>query len=287
MDMSDYFKHARKLLRKRWDFFKWFAFIFVFLFFSCSSLTGKVMEKPFDLKGPAKQVETLTEAGKILLKLETTNNKLKTFKGLGRIKLWNKGKLQTARVAWIGSRQGKLRFEIFSIPGQPSISLSSDGKYFYVISHAKRRFYKKRSTDASLKKIIFIPVKSIDIIALLAGRVPVHEHNDAAIERNESGEGYVLILNNNRADTIERLYLDDSKTKVYKIEMFDTSGILVYKAIFSRMQNINGYRVPLKLVISNDDVVFSLIIDKYWTDVKVSPSIFVLALPESEPEKDL
>ena len=183
MDMSDYFKHARKLLRKRWDFFKWLVFIFVFLFFSCSSLTGKVMEKPFDLKGQAKQVETLTEAGKILLKLETTNNKLKTFKGLGRIKLWNKGKLQTARVAWIGSRQGKLRFEIFSIPGQPSISLSSDGKYFYVISHAKHRFYKKQSTDASLKKIILIPVKSIDIIALLAGRAPVHEHNDATIER--------------------------------------------------------------------------------------------------------
>ncbi len=285
--MSDYFKYVRKLLRKRWDFFKWFVFIFVFLFSSCSSITGKVMEKPFDLKSPAKQEETLAEVGKILLKLETTNNKLKTFKGIGRIKLWNRGKLQTARVAWIGSRQGKLRFEIFSIPGQPSISLSSDGKYFYVISHAKRRFYKKQSTDASLKKIILIPVKSIDIIALLAGRAPIHEYNDAAIERDESGDGYVLILNNNRADTLEKIYLDDSKTKVYKVEIFDKTGILVYKAIFNRMQNIKGYRVPLKLVISNDDVVFSLFIDKYWADVKVSPSIFVLALPESEPEKDL
>jgi len=287
MDMSDYFKHARKLLKKRWDFFKWLVFIFVFLFFSCSSLTGKVMEKPFDLKGPAKQEEALAEVRKILLKLETTNNKLNTFKGLGRIKLWNRGKLQTARVAWIGSRQGKLRFEIFSIPGQPSISLSNDGKYFYVISHAKRHFYKKQSSDASLKKIILIPVKSIDIIELLAGRAPVHEHNDAAIERNKSGDGYVLILNNNRANTLEKIYLDDSKTKVYRVEMFDKTGILVYKAIFNRMQNIKGYRVPLKLVISNDDVVFSLIIDKYWADVKVSPSIFVLALPESEPEKDL
>ena len=41
------------------------------------------------------------------------------------------------------------------------------------------------------------------------------------------------------------------------------------------------------VVISNDDVVFSLNIHKYWADVNVSPSMFVLAPPESEQGKDL
>lgn len=285
--MSDYLKHPRKLTRKRWHLFKWVLFICVLWFVACSSLSGKVVEKPFDLKSPAKQLETLTETRKILLGLEKTNNKLKTFKGLGKIKLWNKGKLRTARVAWIGSRQGKLRIEIFSIPGQPAISISNDGKYLYFISHAKHRFYKKRSPDASLKKIFLIPIKSIDVVSLLAGRTPLHKHHDSVLKKDDSGEGYVLILKNNRAGNLERIYLDNSKTKVYMVEMFDTSGIFVYRAIFNRMQNINGFRVPSKLVISNDDVVFSLIIHKYWADVNVSPSMFVLAPPESEQEKDL
>ncbi len=275
-------KNYRFVKNEHFSKVSWLAFVSVFYFFACSSLTDKVTQKPYDLKGTAGQAETLREARKILLELETTNNKLKTFKGLGKIKLWNKGKLQTSRAAWIGSRQGKLRIDLFSVPGQPFVSLSSDGKHLYLISHSKHRFFKKRSTDAGLEKIILIPVKSIDIISLLTGRTPVYEHNSVGIERDDSGTGYVLILKNSRASIIERIYLDESKTKVYKVEMFDSSGILVYRALFDRMQNINGYRVPLKLMILNDDVVFSLSIDKYWTDVNVLPSMFVLAPPKSE-----
>ena len=51
----------------------------VFLFSSCASLTGKIPEKSADH----------VEAVNLLSALNTKNQNLKAFKGIGRIKLWH------------------------------------------------------------------------------------------------------------------------------------------------------------------------------------------------------
>ena len=224
------------------------------------------------------------EARTLLLNLQNKNYYLKTFKGIGKFKLWNKGKPQAARLAWMGSVPEKLRTEILAVSGQPAISIANDGSWLYFLSHTPHRFYKKRSAKADLEKLISIPITSRDVIALLAGRVPVHEYNTASIMQDEAGDGYVLVLKKRWRGIIEKIYLDEKKTDVRKVEMFDSSGSLVYMVVFERMQNINKYQVPLKLVISNEDIVFQLDIEKYWADIVVSPSMFVLN--PSTPQHD-
>lgn len=216
------------------------------------------------------------EARTLLLNLQNKNYHLKTFKGIGNFKLWDKGKLQAARLAWIGFKPEKLRLEILAVSGQPAVSIANNGSWLYFLSHSPHRFYKKRSTKADLKRLISIPITYGDVIALLVGRAPIHEYNTASIIRNEAGDGYVLVLKKRWQGIIEKIYLDEKKTAVRKVEMFDSRGSLVYMAVFEKMQTINKYQVPLKLVISNDDIVFQLDIEKYWADIVVSPSMFVL-----------
>lgn len=245
------------------------------LFFSsCSGFIGRYPQKAFD----AKEIE----ARNLLLELNNINEKLTTFKGIGRIKLSDKGTTRRVRSAWIGSATGKLRIEVLGVSGRPVASLASDGRWIYFNLHYRQRYFKERATNASLKNIISLPVKSSDVIALLAGRVPVREHDYATVEKNKSGEGYVLILKKGWGGRVlEKIYLDKTKKVANMLEIYSITGSLVFRAGFNKMQTINGYRVPLNLVISNDnDVNFQLFIEKYWAEVPVSPSMFVLMPPE-------
>ena len=241
-----------------------FLLLASFFFSACSQIKARVPDTDQE------------DARTLLVKLQNKNYHLTTFKGIGTLKLWSNGRPQTARLAWTGLNPEKLRIEILGVSGQPAVSIASDGSWLYFLSHTPHRFYKKKSSRADLKRLISIPIASRDVIALLAGRVPIPEYTAAALMRNKAEDGYVLVLKKRWRGIIEKIYVDENKTDVRKVEMFDSSGALVYRATFESMQNINTYRVPLKLVISNDDSVFQLNIEKYWADVVVSPSLFVL-----------
>lgn len=251
--------------------------IVAFFFSACSGLTGRISETPFD----SKISDDLLEARNLLLMMENKNYKLKTFKGIGKITFWKKNKKGLiAGVAWVGSEPDSLRIAIRNASGQPIASFASDGKWLYLVSHAKQSFYKKRSANSTLKKFISIPVKPYDIVSILSGRIPINKHNFATIIKNKFEDGYVLVLKKRRGNIIEKIYLDENKKDVCKIEVFDTYGALLYRTVFDGIQNINGYKVPLRLIFSNSDGnSFQLDIHKYWSDISVSPSMFVLTPP--------
>ena len=151
-----------------------------FFLCSCASYIGRAPEKAAVAIG--------IEAQGLIAAIQSNNDTLKTFKGIGKVKLSKKGKIQGARIAWVGSDPGRLRLEILAITGQPIVSLASDGDWVYLNIHDRQRFYRKRTTDANLNNIVSIPVKSSDVLHLLAGRIPVRAHNHATVIKNESGD---------------------------------------------------------------------------------------------------
>ena len=222
--------------------------------------------------------EDLYEATNLLLSLKNKNSELKTFKGAGKVTFWGKGKRGLiSNIAWVGSEPDKIRIAMLSLSGQPVVSLACDGTWLYFVSHTEQRFYKKPSKNSTLKKFILIPIKSRDIVSILAGRIPVSKHDSATIKKNRSKDGYVLVLKKDWENIVEKIYLDETWTTVQKLEMFDLSGLLLYRVEFIRMQNINGLLVPSRLFFSgaNGDS-FQLDINRYWADVSILPSTFVL-----------
>lgn len=250
---------------------KYFICLIAILFISACGLTGRVHQKSV----------ISIEAQDLLSTLKNKNSSLKAFKGIGKIRQWNKHGSQVIRVAWMGAGPGKLRIAALGVSGQPMATISSDGKWLYFVSHAKNRFKKMRSNDPNLRRIVSIPVKFSDVISLLSGGVPIRNYHSASVTRNKSGDGHVIVLRTRWNRILEKIYLDESKTRVYKIEIFNSDRSLAYQAEFDRIQNVKAYKIPFQLVFSNDNGEgFQLSVNRYWPDVYISPSKFVLNPPD-------
>jgi hypothetical protein len=253
--------------------------IVAIFFVGCSSLTASLPKKTPESEDYAAR----TEARTLLAALSNQNNSLKNFKGIGKIKIWHNGKLRiNEQAAWAGSETVKLSIVIL-ISGHPAVRMTSDGKWFYYYEAREGRpLYKKiPATDANLKRLISIPIKAEDIVSLLAGRVPLREHHSTLLEKQDSGNGYVLVLKRRWWGVIEKIFLDQAKSRVHQVEFYNRSGKLIYLARFDEMQTINGYRVPSRLRLSNEaGAELQLDVDRYWPDVEVSSSTFILKPPD-------
>ena len=246
---------------------------------NCSSFSAGLSRETAESPGAVASVE----AQAVLAELSQRNVLLKSFKGLGKIKVWQKGQLKIdERVAWVGSGRNKLSI-VLMISGYPAVKMASDGKFFYYYEAGEGRpiFKKYPATEASLERIISIPIHTTDIVDLIAGRVPLREHNTAILEHQDTGQGYVLILKKRWWGVTEKIYLDENKTHIELIECYHRTGSLIYRARFDEMKMVNGYLVPFKLSISNgEDAVFQLDVHRYVTDVAVTASMFELKPPD-------
>ena len=270
-------------------------FICIFFISACTSLSHRISEEP-------KEFHSSSEAKAIISTLRSQNHTLKTTKGVGKITFLEKE--TSARIAWIVSTPDKIRITLSSVSGHPMISAASDSQWFYLFSHATGDFYKKRPTNFNMKRFFSISIKSEDIVNILLGRTPVAEYDSVGLMEDRSikgrpvnnsksvevsslnkdikgnKNGLVLLLKNKWGNVREKIYLND-RLDAHKIEMFDSTGALMYRLELIRMQEIKSYRVPYRLKVSNDNGMgFQLDLDRYWTEAAVSPSVFTLTPPK-------
>ncbi|MFC1577985.1 hypothetical protein ACFL36_03130 [Thermodesulfobacteriota bacterium] len=245
------------------------------LFAGCGSLSRQP-EDPLEMAAKA-------EAQGVISLLSNQNHELKNFKGIGKITVrQNQATRIDERIAWVASETAKLNIVVL-VSGHPAIKMASDGEwfYYYEVREGKPLYKKIPASDNNLKRVTAIPIKTSDIIHLLAGRVPLRAHHSAQIERPASGKGFVLVLKKRWWGVIEKIFLDETKARVQQIEFYNRSGSLIYRAGFDEMQLIGGYQVPASLSISNgDDLDLQLVVNRFWANVGVSPSMFVLNPPE-------
>ncbi len=241
----------------------------IFLFVACAGPEKKVAHEP--------EPHNRFEVKQLLQRLKVKNAGLKTFKGIGKIKLWENGSARTVRSAWMGDCPKKIRIAVLGAPGQTIITIASDGKWLYMRSHANNRLYKKKIKKANLNIFVAMPVKPEDLIALITGRTPIYDHKWATLKRKKSGEGFILSLKKSLDVTVQKIHFDKEKKIMQKIEIFDSEGNLSFRAIPGGVRSIKDYSVPKWIAFSNNDgAVFHLDIERYWVDVPVSSSKFSL-----------
>ena len=236
---------------------------------------------------PAREVE-ITPAEKVkqvrdlLSVLKTQNDSLKNFKGIGNIQIRQNSRLQLdQRVAWIGERPVKLSIAVL-ISGYPAVKLATDGKWLYYLEvHGRDTIFRKfQESDPSLKKLISIPISASDVITLLAGQIPMPTFDSAALIEEKTPPGYVLVLKEDWWGIRQKIYYDQSVSKVRRVDVFHRSGSLKYRAEIESVQSINGFQVPSQLrLLSHDGTDCQLDIDRYWVNVDPPPDVFVLTPP--------
>ena len=251
----------------------------IFSLSACTSITSHLSGEAPEERDEA----NLAEARRLIALLKSQNNALQYFKGIGKLKVRNNGKvLIDERVAWVGSKPQKISIAVL-ISGFPAVKMASDGQWFYYLEmHGDKPFFKKiKTVDASLKTLIAIPITPYDIITLLGGRIPIPEHHAAYLQTDPETAGTILILKRRWWGIVEKIYVDETGTRVGKFEVFKRSGALAYQVVFNKIKQINQYRIPFQFKISGpDDADCELNINRYWTDIPVSDAVFKLAPPE-------
>ena len=254
--------------------------VLVTLFTSCGILPKKFPESSYLNMNPKELAIAREDARSLIMNLESVNQNLKTFKGIGKLKLWNNEKGQiNERAAWIVSRPVSLSIVIL-VSGRPAMKFAADGKYLYYIDmiDPDHSLKKIRRNDPQLDKLIYIRIKTSDIINLLSGRMPIAKHSDSIVVPDSSG--YILLLENKQRKIHQKIYFNSNKTVANKVELFDDKGVLLYRAKFESMQTINKFHVPKHLVITDgNNAGFSIYISRYMANVPVPESAFVLTLP--------
>jgi outer membrane biogenesis lipoprotein LolB len=220
------------------------------------------------------------EADALLARLIDANQDLMDFKGIGNLKLTHEGQVQSARLAFAGSIPAKLRLDVMGSPGQHLASLASDGKWFYMLFYQEDRFYKQRVSDSALERLVALPVTVLDILDILAGRVPIRTHRTADLMDNRKGNGYILELKSQWGRTRQRIFVDDRREAVVGYEIVNDNGSLAYRVDIIESQIVDGHRVPKLLAIADDkDERLDLKVERFWANVAIAPSGFVLQAP--------
>lgn len=231
----------------------------------------------------AEETAARLEAEAVLEHLVQANASLSTFKGLGRIKRWGASEQpSTQRAAWVAAAPDKLGLVVLAA-GRPVVRVAADGRFVYLVDllDPVHSYTKKRTADASLARLIRIPVSVTDIVAILAGRPPIPDHARAFLQK-DGQTGLRLLVLENRWRVVAKVYLGPDQEEIRRLEVFGADGKLNYRVEFEEMQTIQGYRVPLRLLLTDDaGSGVQLEIEQYLANPPVTAAMFVIPPPDS------
>ena len=222
------------------------------------------------------------EAEALFNRLRAQNSRLHSFKGTGRMRIENRNGIQRTRIMWAGYQNEKLRLEIMGATGQPVLSFAYDGERIYLISHTENRFYSKRSSDASLEKLISLPISVSESLDLLAGRASMEKHLlPIGVHVKQEGEQILVLKNLERKAGHQKITIDTASGTIRRIEVLDKDERLEYQVEFIQMQNVSGFDVPKELRFSNgSQASLQLVVERFWPNIALPESLFELDRPD-------
>lgn len=213
-----------------------------------------------------------SEPGRVLAMIKAGNDGARSFKGIGKISVWDESSERTTRAAWAGAMDGRLRIEFLALPGQPVAKFIYDGKTYSFVSQTDGQIHRQSASDPVLTQVAGVPVRVSEVVEYLAGGIPVCAHD--TVELEALAGRYVLNFRKNWLGLVERIYLDPSRTMVRTVEMYRW-GKPVYRAELSDLRLVENQRVPFDLTLSNGDGKgFRVTIDRYWRDAPIGPAMF-------------
>lgn len=235
------------------------------------------------LHRPSPEPDRDREIRSLLGSLVARNDSIQTFKGIGSIRVQQGDSRYRARLAWVGAVPGKLRVELIGTPGQPKTGFASDGEWISYFDPKDPRGPIKRiqSKNADLKDFISVPVTAEEVVALLSGRTPTFPYHSVELEKNAVHGNYTVTLYRRwRWGKQVICCLDPVGADITTIETYKGDR-LAYRAEFRKMQTVEGYRVPMQLILSNaEGGSFELNVERYWVNPSVSANLFVLEPPK-------
>lgn len=227
-------------------------------------------------KPPADDVPARIIIGRLI----DHNKELTQFKGLAKVQMISEGRSQSGRIAFAAIWPDKMRVELLNMMGAPLTTLAGDGDDIRIISHIDNKKYRIRQSPTALEPVIHLPVGIEDLQSLLSGRVPLPPHAFAQLMETDGPEDVVL-LKNRWHGLISKLKVDSKTHQIKNMQVYDAEGELRYQIQWHLWKAVGGYILPSKVIIESFNLQrLILSVDRIWPNIEVSPSTFVIDLPQ-------
>lgn len=202
-----------------------------------------------------------------------------TFRGIGRVRIDTPEGSRSARIAFFGEYPDRLRIELLSPSGAPLFRLASDALYLYMLSVPDSAYYRTRLGDADLKRLVQVPVKPAEIVALLAGQPYPFDYRYLRLEKADGGAAVISLVGALRVDR-EKILLEPDLATVRSVQAFGPFGEYRYTARFEEMQAAGPYTVPKRLSFTGEGGrSLVLFVDRYEADVTPPDGVFAIPPP--------
>lgn len=212
-------------------------------------------------------------------RLIRSNSGLNQFKGFANIRLNSEGQVRSGRIAFAGVKPNKMRIELLNTIGTPLISLAGDGENITILDQSSQKHYHLRQSRTALKSVIQFPIGIEDLQCLLTGGLPIQTNTFASLERKNDQEA-IILLKNRWHYKVARLKIDSVSRQIRSMLIFDQEGNEQYRIHWQKWKQAGDYTIPSKLFFESfSDHRLSMVVDRFWPDVQVEPSMFVLDLP--------
>jgi outer membrane biogenesis lipoprotein LolB len=247
-----------------------FASPWVMLFFMLALLSSCtwLVAPPVDEQAARQLIGTLA----------AQNADLNQFKGLLNLKVEEKGRTLAGRAAWAAVIPNRLRVEWLNMMGQPIASLAGDGRTLTYRIHGDDTIHRLRQSRDVLDKIIHIPIGVDDMVTLLAGR-PLLPSYAVAREMPSEGDGRVIVLKNRWHRTVACFWLNGSD-ELHEQETYNADGTLRYRLVWNDWNKRGAFVVPKRILVeSGTGGKVALSIQRFWPNVPIAPSSFVIKSP--------
>jgi hypothetical protein len=212
----------------------------------------------------------------LLSELYHRNQGLETFKGIGKIRLWNASGSLTARIAWFCAIDGRMRVEIIGPAGPPLMKIAYDGSRFHFFQ-AGSEIRRKRARNPNLRQVVAVPVTVRELVFFLAGRFPLYAHEEVEPVAGGGKKPYLLILSENYGGWRETIRIGEDHTIIEAVQLFE-DGSLRYQADLSSYRSIEGYSIPSVIRITGGGGEgFEIRMERFWPNPALTDGQFVIS----------
>jgi outer membrane biogenesis lipoprotein LolB len=208
------------------------------------------------------------------------NQGLRTFKGIGRLEIQAPQRRQTSRVAWAANLpQRQLRLDLIGA-GLPMASLSSDGQRIYLRRHADGRLQTRSASDPSLDSLLGLPVTVGDVLCAMAGRLPDLAADRVSVHADEAAGGLMLVFHRPFGAPRAQVCIDAAGESLRRVTFYRFDGSLRYRIDYHDHRMVGSHRLPYRVEIRDAHTVCRIQVERWWTDVLLDDSVFVLKAAE-------
>jgi outer membrane lipoprotein-sorting protein len=239
--------------------------VLVLLLTGCARRT--ISDFPLDMAG-----ERLADM------LRQTNNGLLQFKSMGRISILRpKQPKQSFRAAIAGQLPDRLRIDLIAPYGGSAGTISSDGRYLYLVMHASGEYHKKCIGNGSLRRVIHMDITVAELLEFMMGRVPMVQNVRAQLFPGDSGEPARLTLIDRKGDPKQRITLNASMQHPITAQWLDRNLEPIFDVTLSGSLKNRGFTLPeqIRLASEHGEVV-TVLLERYEANADINNSLFTL-----------